>query len=63
VDGRIVALTLFNALLYCPWRWLRVAYDAGDHHPNFVLVMLAVTLWAWWQLLTAVLGKIRGTHS
>ena len=58
VDARIVALTLFNALLYWPWRWLRSAYDAGVHHPDLVLVMMVVTLWGWWQLLTAFTRRI-----
>jgi hypothetical protein len=31
LDSRIVVLTLLNGLLYWPWRWLRVAFDAGDH--------------------------------
>jgi hypothetical protein len=58
IDSRIVALTLFNALLYWPWRWLRSAYDAGIHHPDLVLVMVALTLWGWWQLLLAVMRRI-----
>lgn len=60
VDSRIVGLTLFNALLYWPWRWLRSAYDAGIHHPDLVLIMMAITLWGWWQLLTAVTKRING---
>lgn len=58
VDSRIVGLTLFNALLYLPWRSLRSAYDDGIHHPDLVLIMMAVTLWGWWQLLTAVISRI-----
>jgi hypothetical protein len=60
VDSRIVGLTLLNALLYWPWRWLRVAYDAGDHHPQLVLVMTTLTLWAWWHLLAAVIHRFSG---
>jgi hypothetical protein len=60
VDSRIVGLTLLNALLYWPWHWLRVAYDAGNHHPQLVLMMLALTLAAWWQLLAAILNRITG---
>jgi hypothetical protein len=59
LDSRIVALTLLNGLLYWPWRWLRVAFDAGDHHPQLVLLMLFLTLWAWGQLLVAVLNRIK----
>jgi len=57
VDSRIVGLTLLNALLYWPWHWLKVAYDAGDHHPQLVLMMTTLTLWAWWQLLAAVINQ------
>jgi hypothetical protein len=60
VDSRPIGLTLINALLYWPWRWLRVAYDAGDRHPELGLFMMALTLWAWWQLLTAVVHRING---
>jgi hypothetical protein len=59
LDSRIVVLTLVNGLLYWPWRWLRVAFDAGDHHPQLVLLMLLLTLWAWAQLLVAVLNRIK----
>jgi hypothetical protein len=58
IDSRIVALTLFNALLYWPWRWLRSAYDAGIHHPDTVLVMMGLTSWGWWQLLIAITRRI-----
>jgi hypothetical protein len=58
IDSRVVALTLFNVLLYWPWRWLRSAYDAGIHHPDLVLVMMGITLWGWWQLLVAVMRRI-----
>jgi hypothetical protein len=60
VDSRIVLLTLFNALLYWPWRWLRSDYDAGIRHPDLVLIMMAITLWGWWQLLLAVTNRING---
>jgi hypothetical protein len=60
VNSRIVGLTLLNALLYWPWHWLRVAFDAGDHHPQLVLMMMALTLGAWWQLLAAVINGISG---
>jgi hypothetical protein len=60
VDSRIVGLTLLNALLYWPWHWLRVSYDAGNHHPQLVLIMMALTLWAWWQLLVAIFNRING---
>jgi hypothetical protein len=58
VDSRVVALTLFNVLLYWPWRSLRSAYAAGIHHPDLVLVMMGFTLWGWWQLLVAVMRRI-----
>jgi hypothetical protein len=60
IDSRIVGLTLLNALLYWPWHWLRVCYDAGNHRPQLVLIMMALTLWAWWQLLAAILNQING---
>jgi hypothetical protein len=60
IDSRIVGLTLLNALLYWPWHWLRVSYDAGNHRPQLVLIMMALTLWAWWQLLAAILNRING---
>lgn len=59
-DSCIVGLTLINALLYWPWRWLRTEYDRGIHRPNLVLFLAAATLWAWWQLLTAVSNQIGG---
>lgn len=58
-DSRIVVLTLLNALFYWPWRWLRLAFDAGEHHPQLVLFMVFLTLWAWGQLLVAVLNRIK----
>ena len=60
IDSRIVALTLFNTLLYWPWRWLKSAYDAGIHHQDLALVMMGFTLWGWWQLLIAVTRRING---
>ena len=60
LDSRILVLTLLNALLYWPWRWLRLASDAGEHHPQLVLLMVLLTLWAWGQLLVAVLNRIKG---
>jgi hypothetical protein len=59
IDTRIVILTLLNALLYWPWHWLRVAYDEGNHHPSLVLSLLALTLWAWSQLIVSVIHRIR----
>jgi hypothetical protein len=58
-DWRLLGLTLLNALLYWPWRWLRVAYDSGDHHPSLVLAMVVLTLWLWFQLLTSVIGRLK----
>ena len=62
VDSRIVALTLFNALLYWPWRWLRHDYDAGIRHPTLVLLMMAVTALAWWPLLKAIANQLKGRY-
>lgn len=59
-DSRILGLTLLNALLYWPWHWLRIAYDAGDHRPQLVLMMAIFTSWAWWQLLVAIINWISG---
>jgi len=36
-----------------------VAFDAGEHHPQLVLFMLFLTLWAWDQLLVTVLNRIK----
>jgi hypothetical protein len=57
LDARLALLTFINALLYWPWHWLRVAFDAGDHHPNLVFGLLLVTLWMWLELLKAVTGR------
>lgn len=57
VSSRIVYLTLLNGLLYWPWHWLRVSFDAGDRDPELVLVPLFFTLWAWWQLIVAVFDR------
>lgn len=59
VDPRIVGLTLLNACLWWPWHLLRVTYDAGDHHPGLVLGMLALTVWTWAQLMTAVINRAK----
>jgi hypothetical protein len=60
LDSRIVVLTFLNGLLYWPLRWPRVAFDAGDHHPQLILIMLFLTVWAWGQLLVAILNQIKG---
>jgi hypothetical protein len=60
VESRIAGLTLLNAMLYWPLHWLRVSYDAGDHHPQLALMMTALTVWAWWQLLAAIISRING---
>jgi hypothetical protein len=59
LDSRIVVLTLLNGLLHWPWRWLRVAFNAGEHHPQLVLLMRFLKLWAWGPLLVAVLNRIK----
>jgi hypothetical protein len=60
LESRIVGLTLLNAFLYWPWHWLRASYDAGNHHPQLVLMVAALTVSAWWQLLAAILNRING---
>jgi hypothetical protein len=57
VDARLILLTLINALLYWPWHWLRLAFDAGDHHPNLVLGLSLLTLWMWLELGKAVTAR------
>jgi len=59
LDSRLVTLTLLNALIYWPWHWLRVAYDAGNHHPTIVLGMLLLTLWLWFELVKAVIDRFK----
>lgn len=59
VDGRLVILTLLNALVFWPWIWLRNAFDAGDHHPNLVFGLLVLTLFLWFQLAKAVTDRFR----
>ena len=59
-DSRLVALTFANALLYWPWHWLRIAFDAGDRHPMLVLGMMLLTLWLWAALVEAVLDRFKG---
>jgi hypothetical protein len=58
IESRIVALKLFNALLFWLWRWLRSAYDAGFQHPDLVLSMMGLTLRGWWQLQIAITSHI-----
>jgi hypothetical protein len=60
VDVRLLVLTILNALLYWPWRLLRQAFDAGNHHPNLVLGLLLVTLWMWIELCKAVTARFKG---
>lgn len=62
LDSRLIALTLVNALLYWPWHWLRVEFDAGDHHPTIVLGMLLLTLWLWSELVKAVIDRFKGVN-
>jgi hypothetical protein len=59
VDFRLIVLTIINVLLYWPWHLLRVAFDAGDHHPNLALGLLLLTLWMWFELCTAILGRFK----
>jgi hypothetical protein len=59
INPRIVELTLFNALVYWPWAWLRNAFERGIHHSDLVLLLTAVTLWGWWQLLDAIAHEVR----
>jgi hypothetical protein len=59
VDGRLVVLTLINALLYWPWHWLRLAFDAGDHHPDLVFCLLVFTLWMWFELWKAAMTRFK----
>jgi hypothetical protein len=58
-DDRLIVLTLINALLYWPWHWLRLAFDAGDHHPDLVLGLLLLTLWMWFELGKAVIARTK----
>jgi hypothetical protein len=62
VNFPIPGLTLLNASLYWPWHWLRVAYDAGNHHPHLVLALLALTVWTWWQLIAAIARRLGYGH-
>jgi hypothetical protein len=57
LDARLVMLTVLNALLYWPWHWLRVSFDAGDHHPMLVLGMMILTFWMWSELAKAVINR------
>jgi hypothetical protein len=59
VDGRLITLTLLNALVFWPWIWLRNAFDAGDHHPNLVFGLLLLTLYLWIQLARAVTDRFK----
>jgi hypothetical protein len=62
LDSRLVTLTFLNALIYWPWHWLRVAFDAGNHHPTIVLGMLLLTLWLWFALAKAVIDRFKGAN-
>jgi hypothetical protein len=59
VDLRPIVLTILNVLLYLPWHFLRVAFDAGDHHPNLALGLLVLTLWMWFELCTAIVSRFK----
>jgi hypothetical protein len=59
LDLRLVVLTTLNVLLYLPWHFLRLAFDAGDHHPNLALGLLILTLWMWFELYTAILSRFK----
>lgn len=65
LDSRLVTLTVLNALLYWPWHLLRIAFDAGDHHPTIVLGMIILTLWMWLELAKALIvrAKIMSQHA
>jgi hypothetical protein len=58
-EFRLVVLTILNALLYWPWHLLRVAFDAGDHHPTLALGLLLLTLWLWFELCTTILMRFK----
>jgi hypothetical protein len=58
---RLLVFTILNGLIFWPWRWLRVAYDAGDHHPQLVLGMVILTLWTWTQLVSAIIRLFKDT--
>jgi hypothetical protein len=59
LDSRIVVLTVLNSVLFWPWHWLRVEYDAGNHHQELVLALLALSVWSWWQLIATILERFK----
>jgi hypothetical protein len=59
VDIRLLVLTILNGLLYWPWRWLRLALDAGDHHPDWVFGLFLLTGWMWFELWKAAVARFK----
>jgi hypothetical protein len=62
LDARLVVLTVLNAFLYWPWHWLRVSFDAGDHHPTLVLGMMLLTFWMWSELAKALINRFKAVN-
>jgi hypothetical protein len=64
VNSPIVGLTLFNVLPCWLSRWCWSASDRRIHSPDIVLLTAAATLRAGlWQLLTALVSRIRWRHT
>jgi len=58
-DWRLPLWTIVNIFLIWPWYLLRVAFDSGEHHPDLVFGLSVLTLWTWWQLISALLERFR----
>jgi hypothetical protein len=54
--ARIAILTVVNLALFPSWYALREAHEAGNDYPMIALVLAALTVSIWWQLLSLLLG-------
>jgi hypothetical protein len=53
--ARIAILTVVNIALFPSWYALREAHEAGDDYPVIMVLLAALTVSIWWQLLSLLL--------
>lgn len=59
VDWRMIGLLVLTAVALGLWRWLRIAYDAGDHHAIVAATLVVPTIWLGWQLLRILIDRLK----
>jgi hypothetical protein len=59
LDLRLATLTILNIGLIWLWHMLRVAYDAGIHHPWRVFGLIVLTLWTWLDLARTLMSRVK----